>query len=123
MKIKTAFFILSIFAISQTAFAGTPGHKFVRGLEGLVTSPLEYLNQYQAANNQNGIIASAAIGVLGGTAMTIKRIVNGAYDIVSFPVNAPKNYGLLLADDSETALTAYTDSQNSGSFPLAQQKL
>ena len=119
MKIKTAFFILFFFAISQTSFAGTPAHKFVRGIEGLVTSPLEYINQYQAANDKQGIIASAAIGVFGGTAMTIKRVLNGVYDIVSFPVNAPKDYSLLFADDSETALDAYTRSQNSGTFPLA----
>lgn len=133
MKIKTAFFILSILAVSQTAFArladapaqraGAPADKFVRGLEGVVTSPLEYINQYQMASNTHGLVASVAGSVLGGTAMMLKRIINGAYDIVSFPVNAPKDYGLLLPDDSETALAFYARSQNAGTFPLAARPL
>ncbi len=120
MKIKSAFFILSIFLISQTAFAGTPAHKLARGLEGVVTSPMEYLNQYQQGTNKHGVISGLAIGVIGGTAMLGKRLVNGVYDIVSFPVSAPKDYGLLLADDSETAIDAYSASQNSTSFPLGK---
>ena len=41
-----------------------------------------------------------------------KRIVNGAYDIVTFPVNFPKDYGLLLNDGAETALKNYHSLHN-----------
>jgi|GEM_PF-2432912 len=120
MKIKTAFFILSIFVISQTAFAGTPGHKLVRGLEGIVTSPMEYINQYQLASNKKNFVASVAIGVIGGTSVMIKRLINGVYDVMSFPIKNPNDYGLLLSDDSETAIDAYLANQNAPTFPLGK---
>ena len=120
MKIKNAFFILSIFVISQTAFAGTPGHKFVRGLEGIVTSPMEYINQYQLASNKKNFVSSVAIGVIGGTAVMIKRLINGVYDVVSFPIKNPNDYGLLLSDEFETAIDAYSANQNASACPLGK---
>lgn len=124
MKIKTAFFILSIFMISQSAFAAEkPFHKLTRGLEGIVTSPLEFINQYQIASEKRSLIPSLATGLFGGAAMVVKRLVNGVYDIVTFPVNLPKNYGLLLKDESETALDAYDSSQNYSSFPLGKKAI
>ncbi|HRK62278.1 MAG TPA: exosortase system-associated protein, TIGR04073 family [Candidatus Omnitrophota bacterium] len=114
MKIKTALFILALFAVTQSAFAGSAGEKFVRGIEGTLTSPVEYLNQYQIANYDHGLISSAVIMVLGGTAMTVKRLINGVYDIVSFPVSLPRDYGLLLNDKYETALDGYRATQGEG---------
>lgn len=112
MKIKTAIFILSILSVSQSAFAVTPADKFLRGLEGLVSSPLEYFNQYRISAEKRSIVPSLAVGVLGGTLMTVKRLLNGVYDVVSFPVNLPKNYRLLLNDDTETAWQNYKSLQN-----------
>ena len=107
--------LLTFFAMTQLAFAGTPAHKLVRGIEGIVTSPLEYLNQYNIASGKQSDVASVAVGIFGGTAMTLKRILNGAYDIVTFPVNSPKDYGLLLNDESETALQNHKQLQNAPS--------
>lgn len=111
MKTKTALIALILFVSTQTAFAGNPGEKFVRGIEGALTSPVEYLNQYQIANYDHGLFSSVVIMVLGGTAMTVKRLINGVYDIVSFPVSAPRDYGLLLNDKYETALDGYRATQ------------
>ena len=101
--------------MTQLAFAGTPAHKLVRGIEGIVTSPLEYLNQYNIASGKQSDVASVAVGIFGGTAMMLKRILNGVYDVVAFPINAPKDYGLLLKDEHETALKNYNQLQNAPS--------
>ncbi len=118
MKTKTAFFALSILLASNLAFASTPGHKFIRGLEGIVTSPVEYINQYQLAHSKQGLVPSVGIGVIGGTAVMIKRLINGVYDVVSFPIKNPRDYGLLLDDPSETAIQAYKANQNTESAIL-----
>lgn len=107
-----SFLLLTFFATTQLAFGGTPAHKFVRGIEGVLTSPLEYVNQYYIATEKQSDLATGVIIVFGGTAMMIKRIMNGAYDIVTFPVNSPKDYGQLLKDESETALQNYKQLQN-----------
>jgi putative exosortase-associated protein (TIGR04073 family) len=123
MKIKTAVFILCLASFAQLVFAENAGHKLARGLEGIVTSPVEYLNQYQIASDENGVVASSATMVLGGTAMTVKRIINGAYDVVTFPVSLPKNYGLLLYDRDETALKTYRAIQGKEVFPLGDRSI
>ena len=118
MKIKTLFFLLSLVITTQVAFAdtdaavATPGHKFVRGLEGLVSAPFEYFNQYSIASEKHSVFSSLMIGVFGGTAMTIKRLVNGVYDVISFPINAPEPYALLLKDEADTALQNFNQIQN-----------
>lgn len=121
MKIKTAIFIFCFAAFSSHAFAESAGHKLTRGLEGIVTSPVEYLNQYQIASEKKGVFASLITTAVGGTAMTVKRVVNGAYDVVTFPVSLPKGYGLLLADEDETALDAYRSTQGQTLFPIGEK--
>jgi len=105
MKIKTALFTLALFAVTQSAFAAPrPIEKLSRGVEGLLTAPMEYWNEYQLANYKDGVVASVVTALLMGTAMTGKRIINGVYDILAFPVPYPKPYRILLNDPSETAL-------------------
>lgn len=111
MKIKAAFLTLSIFLISQTAFADTWHHKLYRGIEGIITSPLEYINQAQHAAAKKMIIEATFITVVGGTFMMGKRLINGAYDIVTFPLPFPRPYRILLNDPSETALDALQGGQ------------
>lgn len=122
MKTKIAYFALILFFVTQTAFAACkcPGTKFLRGVEGIATFPIEYLNQYQKLSDQNGIIPSSVGAVFAGTAMSVKRLINGVYDIVSFPVKAPGSYGLLLADEDDTALDAYQSLQGQAAFPLGK---
>lgn len=117
MKTKMTVFILSFFVFSQAAFAGTWHHKLYRGIEGVITSPLEYVNQAQIASQNKSVIESTLSTIVGGTVMTVKRIVNGAYDIVTFPLPYPDSYRILLNDSSETAVDAYSSGQGKPTHP------
>ncbi|HCM42020.1 MAG TPA: hypothetical protein PLY88_07025 [Candidatus Omnitrophota bacterium] len=113
---KKIFALLAMVALmAQPAFAMGHGdcdkcpmkHKLLRGVEGIVTSPIEYVNQYNVLAETRRP-ASGMIGtVLAGTAMTAKRLINGVYDVVTFPVDLPKDGRLLLNDKHETALASY----------------
>ncbi len=122
MKIKAVFFILSFVFISQLAFA-TPKCilKLGRGFEGLLSAPIEYGTEYQMARQKQSVIGSSVTALTMGTVMMGKRLINGLYDIVSFPVPYPQaknlatgdvSYRLLIKDDFETALKKNQDLQN-----------
>lgn len=106
MKNKMAALIIVSMLFTTAAFAGCPVKKLGRGVEGIVTSPLEYWNQYLIASDTQHLVSSLVSTVLAGTAMTVKRLVNGVYDVVTFPVNYPKD-AQLLGDASESALDSY----------------
>lgn len=122
MKIKAAFFILSFVFISQLALATPrPVLKLGRGVEGLLSAPIEYGNEYQMARQKQSVIGSSVTSLTMGTVMMGKRLINGLYDIVAFPVPYPQaknlvsgdiSYRLLLKDDFETALKKNQDLQN-----------
>lgn len=121
MKMKVAVLALLFLGLSQVSYAdhhgsegcGCPFKKAMRGVEGVLTFPLEYVNQYEALHQNNSAVASVIGSVFAGTAMSVKRVVNGVYDIVLFPVKAPGNYGLLLGDKYDTALDEYRGNQGS----------
>lgn len=97
------------FASGHTECDGCPmKHKLVRGVEGIVTAPWEYVNQYIVLADGGQRPISGLLGtVIAGTAMTVKRAINGVYDVVTFPVDLPKDGAQLLPDKSETALSNY----------------
>ncbi len=123
MKIKAAFLTLSLILISQTAFAESWHHKLYRGIEGIITSPLEYFNQAQLAAEKKNMIETTFVTIVGGTVMTVKRIINGAYDIVTFPLPFPRPYRILLDDPAETALDALQGGQGAPVFPIGKQTI
>lgn len=121
MKMKVAILALLFLGLAQVSYAdhhesdgcGCMGKKVMRGVEGVITFPLEYVNQYEVLHHKNSAPAALIGSVFSGTAMSVKRIVNGVYDIVAFPVKVPGNYGLLLGDKYDTALDAYQGNHGS----------
>lgn len=118
MKMKAVFLALLILSVAQVSYAGSDGcgcmgKKAMRGVEGLLTFPLEYVNQYEVLHHKNSAPASVIGAVFAGTAMSVKRVLNGVYDVVTFPVKVPGNYGLLLGDKYDTALDAYQGNHGS----------
>ena len=108
MKNKIIFSVILMFAVAQMGFAPKPIQKLGRGVEGILTSPIEYLNEYlESHQNRESIPASLVTAAVMGTAMTVKRIINGVYDIVTFPIPYPRPYRLLWKDPAETALQDY----------------
>lgn len=115
MNKKIYVLLAAIMLVSPAAFAGGHGecdkcpmmHKLSRGAVGIVSAPLEYVNQYNVLAETRRPISGVVGTVLAGTAMTAKRLINGVYDVVTFPVDLPKDGRLLLNDKSETAFASY----------------
>ena len=105
MKHKVALFVLLAMAVSTMSYAASSAtDKLKRGAEGIFTSPLEICNNYRETRKEYGVPQSLASGVFVGMFDTGKRLINGTYDEVTFPVNYPSDYGLLWRDDYATAL-------------------
>ena len=105
MKNKIALLVLMTVIACQTGFAATkPVEKLKRGGEGIFTAPLEHCNVYRNTRVEYGVTQSVVAGIFVGTFMAGKRIINGVYDVATFPVNFPSGYGLLFNDSYETAL-------------------
>ena len=111
MRNKAALLLVLIFACTHLG-AARPIYKLGRGVEGILTAPIEYFNEYLIASEKKSQITAVVAGVFGGTAMTVKRLINGVYDIVTFPLPYPKPYRILWRDDAETALQDYYQLQN-----------
>jgi putative exosortase-associated protein (TIGR04073 family) len=83
--------------ISTNVYADNPGKKFVRGVVNVVTSPIEMPKQARAywiegAKKTPHILVWIGSGAVWGVAQMVKRAGSGVWDIVSFPVNNPKEY-------------------------------
>jgi hypothetical protein len=112
MKNKIALLVLMVMIVSQSAYAAgcsKDGYcpikgKLMRGVKGIVTSPIEMCNEYKNARAADYNVAeSTASGIFVGAFMAGKRIVNGTYDVITFPINWPKEHGLLFSDSYPTA--------------------
>ena len=117
MKNKIALMLMLALIASQTAFAKECPimNKFKRGVEGIFTFPLEYCNEYQITRKEYNVASSVADSVVVGSLMGFKRIVNGTYDVLTAPLNFPKDHGLLISDSYGTALAEHRAlKENSG---------
>ena len=92
--LASALFLL----IAQNAFCDDPLKKLGRGMANVITSPIEIPNQVQRAANLDGAWAGFTIGPVKGVFMTAVRAVVGVYEIATFFVPVPRNYGPILKD-------------------------
>lgn len=84
-------------SLSSNAFADSMFVKLGRGLTNIVTSPLEILVQpLRTLLVDQKVALSPAAGLFQGLYYTIARAISGAYDLVTFPVPVPKDYGSLI---------------------------
>ena len=83
---------------------GTPLKKFGRGVVNVVTGvlelPREMFMQSQSGMQQGEYPFTAypegvITGAIPGAVKAVERVGSGVYDIVSFPVEQPVNYGSL----------------------------
>ena len=94
ISILTFGFIAPLFATDN------PGDKLIRGTVNIVSCVLEVPKQidieWKASKNATiGIFA----GLFKGMAYGIGRLYSGVYDLVTFPVNVPKDYEPLMKPD------------------------
>jgi putative exosortase-associated protein (TIGR04073 family) len=99
---KKAIFLLVIVAmiagIAAPAYCDDPLKKLGRGTANVLTCPLELFLQPSRVNNTDGPVAGFTYGIIKGVAMMGLRAIVGAYEIISFPVPIPKDYGPILKD-------------------------
>ena len=112
MKNKVVLLVLFAMAISQVAFASAATDKLKRGGEGIFTAPLEHCNEYLNTRAEYGVPQSIAAAIFQGAFYTGKRLINGIYDVLTFPLNCPKEHGLLFADAYPTALDEHRALKN-----------
>ncbi len=96
-KIITFVLIISIF-LTAGAFADNAVTKLGRGIANIGTCVLEIPKAIGDSNTEDGPIAAATVGVLTGILKTGVRLVVGVYEVVTFPIPAPKHYGPVLTE-------------------------
>lgn len=89
-------------AQASVAFAGDhAANKLYRGVANIVTAPVEVPKQARAywikgAQKTDHILVWIGTGAIWGMVQGIKRIGSGVWDVVSFPVDIPKDNEPLL---------------------------
>lgn len=86
------FGVLLSFACLPVAYANDPFVKLGRGLTNIVTSPFEILVQSIEVKKSHDHFTSLVAGPLRGIVVAGRRILTGAYEVVTFPLPIPKGY-------------------------------
>ncbi|MBI3307111.1 MAG: exosortase system-associated protein, TIGR04073 family [Candidatus Omnitrophica bacterium] len=90
--------LIFLFLFSSAAFAaeiepvGTPLRKLQRGFLNIALSPAEMSYELHNVRKVDNVVPSWATAMSKGFFYMGGRILAGAYDILTFPVPAPKNY-------------------------------
>ena len=97
--------ILAVSFLSPSAVdAGdNPGSKLGRGLSNIVTSPLQYIVQTSKLNENHDGVTALLGGLVNGTGFMAWRMCVGVYEVATFPLPVPSQYGPVL--DPDTSLT------------------
>ncbi|MFA5088534.1 MAG: hypothetical protein WC552_05815 [Candidatus Omnitrophota bacterium] len=95
------FFLL----FSSQALAQNPGQKLKRGVVNILTAPIEIPKQTRiywkkGAQKTDHVLVWIFSGFIDGTIQMAQRILSGTWDILSFPVNLPKDYAPLKKPDT-----------------------
>lgn len=90
--------LLSLFSLSDTAYAGDAVKKLGRGFCNVATFVFELPLQVSRVNNSDGPMAGVTYGAAKGLAMMLVRAYVGAYEIITFPFPVPKDFKPILTD-------------------------
>ena len=81
-------------------YAKTPADKLVRGLgnvaSGILEIPQTMGEEWKASNNA---AVGCFVGAAKGTVQALVRMFSGVWDLLTFPVAAPKDYEPLYTPD------------------------
>lgn len=101
MRTKWLFLFCAVmFGLTMTAKADTddapkgqhPLRKLGRGLANVGFGLVEVPNQFSKINSEHGFPAAATYGVGKGLFRWVGRELVGAYEVVTFPIPAPRGY-------------------------------
>ena len=71
-------------------------HKLGRGLTNISTAVFEIPRMTTHAADESGWITASTIGLVKGIWFGVLRAVTGVFEVVTFPLEIPKDYGPLL---------------------------
>ena len=66
--------------------------KLVRGITNVITAPLELPRQIRRRTKGDNTFRGWSLGASRGLGYTIVRFAAGAYEVLTFPAPAPKQY-------------------------------
>lgn len=69
-----------------------PADKFMRGLVNIITSPLEIPRRIRRRTEGDNTLRGWTLGTTQGLGYTVVRLAAGAYEVLTFPAPAPKDY-------------------------------
>ena len=81
---------------AEVGLAANPMSKLGRGLTNIAFSPMEYPTNIQKIGDRKGFASGLFEGLLTGTYFMLGRLLTGSYDVVSFLVPIPRDYGPLM---------------------------
>ncbi|OIO33025.1 MAG: hypothetical protein COX96_06775 [Candidatus Omnitrophica bacterium CG_4_10_14_0_2_um_filter_44_9] len=90
--------IFMVFGMVSVNYAGTPGDKLARGIANVPVGALLEIPKNIGIEWKNSKNAGIGIfcGLFKGMAMGVGRLGSGLWDILTFPVSAPKDYEPLI---------------------------
>ena len=84
---------------SQASYVDGSLRKLGRGIANIVTCPLELIRTPQAESYRHGYIEAMSVGLLHGAWRTIQRGVVGAFEVLTFCVEIPKDFEPLMTPE------------------------
>lgn len=73
-----------------------PADKLVRGITNIITAPLEFPRRLRQRVHGDNTVRGWSLGTSLGLGYTVVRLAAGAYEVLTFPAAAPKNYAPVL---------------------------
>ena len=92
MMKMAALLIAVSFLFSAPAHAGNPASKLGQGVSNIVLSPIELVNGIKIVGASADPVTGVVGGLLAGTVLLGRRILVGAYEVVTFPIPFPSDY-------------------------------
>jgi len=94
MKRTLALLVTVVLVLSYGGLAHgrNPACKLGRGIANVATSPVEIFYSMERVSDEKGFIAGWTWGVVDGVFYTVRRLLVGVYEIVTFPFPVPADY-------------------------------
>lgn len=70
--------------------------KLGRGIANVATAPLELIRVPELVSRQDGYIAGMSVGLVQGAWRTVQRMVVGAFEVATFPLEIPQGFQPLI---------------------------
>ncbi|MDP3722022.1 MAG: exosortase system-associated protein, TIGR04073 family [Candidatus Omnitrophota bacterium] len=73
--------------------------KLGRGVANVVTAPLELIRTPELVSRQDGYLAGMSVGLVQGAWRTAQRVVVGAFEVATSPLEIPRGFQPLVTPE------------------------